>query len=322
MKLVEVPDQTGKVVVITGYRGLAYHTALALAKANAEIILLARNMDKAKESVDKIKEESKNDKITVEYMDLCKFETIRAFANSYIESKRPIHILMNNAGIMAIKERKVTDDGNEIQFQTNYLGHFLLTHLLMPVLKESAPARIICLSSIAHIMPQASIYDDYNLEKNYTPWRAYCQSKLACLLFAKEMSKRLVGTNITINAVHPGVVDTPLWDEYASYVPFGKTLYNLYKKAVMITPEQGAQTQIYVAVSKECETETGNYYADCKKTSSKNRLSYNEKLHRELYEKSLKMVGLESGIEPPQASEKTEETEKVGKTEETAVTEN
>jgi len=309
MKTVEVPDQTGKYIVITGYRGLAYHAALALAKANAEIILLARNVDKAKESAEKIKSESKNEKVTVEYMDLCKFETIHAFAKSYIESKRPIHVLMNNAGIMAIKDRKVTEDGNEIQFQTNYLGHFLLTHLLMPVLKESAPARIVCLSSLAHAMPQASIYDDVNLEKGYTPWKAYCQSKLACLLFAMEMSKRLVGTNITINALHPGVVDTPLWDEYASYVPFGKPIYNLFKKVSMITPEEGAQTQIYVAVSKECETATGNYYSDCKKTKPRNRLTRNTKLHKEFYEKSLKMVGLESGIEPPQASEEAEKTE-------------
>ncbi|KAL6594723.1 hypothetical protein U3516DRAFT_804495 [Neocallimastix sp. 'constans'] len=260
MKLVEVPDQTGKVIVITGYRSLAYYSALALAKANAEIILLARNIDKAQESADKIKKESNNQKVSVEYMDLCKFETIHAFANSYIESKRPIHVLMNNAGVLALKERTVTQDGNEVQFQTNYLGHFLLTHLLMPVLKKSAPARIVCLSSIAHIMPQASIYmDDVNLEKSYTPWKAYCQSKLACLLFAKEISRRLVGTNITINAVHPGIVDTPLWNEYSSYVPFGQTLYGLFKKVTMITPLQGAQSQIYVACSKECETASGIY---------------------------------------------------------------
>jgi len=147
---------------------------------------------------------------------------------------------------------------NIIKFQTNYLGHFLLTHLLLPVLKQSAPARIVCLSSIAHIMPQAAIYmRDLNLEKSYGPWKAYCQSKLACLFFAYEMSKRLKGTNITINAVHPGIVDTTLWDTYASYVPFGQTLYNLLKKIFFITPEQGAQTQIYVATSKECATETG-----------------------------------------------------------------
>jgi len=98
---------------------------------------------------------------------------------------------------------------------------------------------------------------DLNLEKKYNPWRSYCQSKLACLLFAKEMSRRLVGTNITINAVHPGVVDTPLWNEIISYFPFGRKIYPIFRKIVMITPEQGAQTQIYVASSKECETATG-----------------------------------------------------------------
>jgi len=299
MKLVDVPDQTGKVVIITGYKGLAYYTARALAKANAEVILLARSLDKANETVTKLKEETNNQNISVQYMDLCKFDTIRAFAKSYIESKKPIHILMNNAGVMAIKERQVTDDGNEVQFQSNYLGHFLLTHLLLPVLKESAPARIVCLSSTAHMMPQASIFkNDLNLEKGYTPWRGYCQSKLACLLFAYEMSKRLVGTNITINAVHPGVVDTGLWIHYAPYFPFGEKLYNLFRKFFMITPEEGAQTQIYVATSKECETATGHYYSGCKKAISFNYLSYRPALHKELYEMSLKMVGLENGVEP------------------------
>eukprot|EP00833_Pecoramyces_ruminatium_P012546 jgi/Orpsp1_1/1186578/evm.model.d7180000051650.1 len=257
MKIVDVPDQTGKVAIITGYRGLAYYSAKALAKANAEVILLARNIEKAKENVEKLKEETNNQNISVEYMDLCKFESIRAFAKSYLERKKPLHILMNNAGIMAVRERGVTEDGNELQFQTNYLGHFLLTHLLLPALKESAPSRIVCLSSTAHMMPQASIYmKDINLEHSYSPWRGYCQSKLACLFFAYEMSKRLVGTNITINAVHPGVVNTGLWVHFEPYFPFGPTFFNLFKKYFTITPEEGAQTQIYVATSKECETAT------------------------------------------------------------------
>jgi len=248
MKFVEVPDLTGKVAIITGYRGLAYYSAKALAKANAEVILLARNVDKANENVEKLKTETNNQNISVQYMDLCKFDTIRTFAKSYLESKKPLHILINNAGVMAIKERTVTEDGNETQFQTNYLGHFLLTHLLLPALKESAPARIVCLSSTAHIMPQAFIYKkDLNLEKGYTPWKGYCQSKLACLLFAYEMSKRLVGTNITINALHPGIVDTGLWVHYKSYFPFG--LYDFFRKYFMVTAEEGAQTQIYVATS-------------------------------------------------------------------------
>ncbi|ORX79163.1 retinol dehydrogenase 13-like protein [Anaeromyces robustus] len=304
MKIVEVPDQTGKVAIITGYRGLAYYSARALAKANAEIILLARNVEKAKENVEILKKETNNEKISVEYMDLCKFDTIRAFAKSYLESKKPLHILMNNAGVMAIKDRQVTDDGNEVQFQTNYLGHFLLTHLLLPVLRTSAPSRIILLSSTAHMMPQASIYkNDLNLEKSYTPFKGYCQSKLACLLFAYELSRRLVGTNITVNALHPGVVDTGLWIHIIDYFPFGKTLYKWFKKFFFITAEEGAQTQIYVATSKECETETGHYYSNCKKAISFNYLSYKKQLHKELYEKSLEMVGLEKGVDYPEVSQ-------------------
>jgi len=234
-------------------------------------------------------------------MDLCKLDTIRAFAKSYIERKKPLHILMNNAGVMAIQERQVTEDGNEVQFQTNYLGHFLLTHLLLPVLKTSAPARIVCLSSMAHEMPQASIYlNDMNLEHGYSPWKGYCQSKLACLFLAYELSRRLVGTNITINALHPGVVNTGLWVHYAPHFPLGQFFYNLFIKFFTITAEQGARTQIYVATSKECETETGHYYSSCRKSISFNYLSYKKSLHKELYERSLKMVGLEKGVEEPE----------------------
>jgi len=305
MKIVDVPDQTGKVAIITGYRGLAYYSAKALAKANAEVILLARNVDKAKENAETLKKETNNEKISVEYMDLCKFDTIRAFAKSFIESKKPLHILMNNAGVMAIKERLVTDDGNEVQFQTNYLGHFLLTHLLLPVLKTSAPARIVNLSSTAHMMPQASIFkNDLNLEKGYTPFRSYCQSKLACLLFTYELSRRLVGTNITVNGLHPGAVDTGLWVHSSKFFPFGEAGFNWYKKHFLISAEEGAQTQIYVATSKECETETGHYYTNCKKAISFNCLSYRKGIQKELYEKSLEMVGLEKGVELPEDNKK------------------
>jgi len=110
------------------------------------------------------------------------------------------------------------------------------------------------------MMPQASIYlNDMNLEHGYSPWKGYCQSKLACLLFAYELSRRLVGTQITVNALHPGVVNTGLWDHYAPNFPLGSFFFNLFIKYFTITAEQGAQTQIYVATSKECETETGKF---------------------------------------------------------------
>jgi len=302
MKPLEVPDQTGKIAIITGYKGLAYHSAKALLEANAEVIILARSIEKAKENVEKLKSETHNDKISVEYMDLCKFETIHAFAKSYIESKRPLHILMNNAGVLAIPERQVTEDGNEVQFQTNYLGHFLLTHLLLPVLKTSAPSRIVCLSSMVHGMPQASIHlDDMNLEHRYTPFRGYCQSKLACLLFAYELSRRLKDTNITVNAVHPGIVYTDIWNPYIPNIAIGRFVFKLFVKFFALTPEQGARTQIYVATSKECETETGHYYSSCKKSSSWGLLSRKKAFRKELYEKTLEMVGLEKGVEEPEA---------------------
>lgn len=276
-----------------------------MAKANAEVILAARNVEKAEENAQIIREKTGNLKVSVQYMDLCQLDSVRAFAQAYLDSGKPLHTLINNAGVMALKDRSVTADGNELQFQTNYLGHFLLTHLLLPVLKKSEPSRVVCLSSIAHIMPIATVHlKDLNLTKTYSPWKAYCQSKLACLLFAYEMSRRLKGTKVTINAVHPGIVKTNLWDTYSAYTMFKGFFYNLFQKWFMIPPEDGAKTQIYVATCKECETTTGKYYQSCHKSISLNINSYRSSVQRKLYEKSLEMVGLEKGVVPEEDAEK------------------
>lgn len=168
-----------------------------------------------------------------------------------------LHILMNNAGVMAIPGRQTTKDGLELQIGTNHFGHFLLTNLLLDLLKASAPARIINVSSLAHKFGQIN-RDDIQSEQYYHRWSAYGQSKLANILFTRELAKRLEGTNVTANSLHPGAVATEL----------GRHLGILHYLAlpmqvVVKTPRSGAQTQIMLAVDPDLDNVTGKYFADC-----------------------------------------------------------
>lgn len=169
-----------------------------------------------------------------------------------------MHILINNAGVMAIPNRLTTKDGFELQIGTNHFGHFLLTNLLLDTIKASAPARIINVSSLAHKFGKIH-RDDLQLEKgSYTRWVSYGQSKLANILFTRELAKRLNGTNVTVNSLHPGAVATELGRHLGilHYIalPF---------QALVKTPKSGAQTSIMLAVDPDLEKVTGKYFVDC-----------------------------------------------------------
>lgn len=169
-------------------------------------------------------------------------------------------ILINNAGVMAMP-RTVTKDGFEMQLGVNHLGHFLLTNLLLDILKTSAPSRIIVLSSLAHKYGEINS-DDLNSEKGYNKYKAYFQSKLANILFTHELARRLKGTNVTVNAVHPGVVKTDLGRHLVhSYV---KKLIDPFVYYFFKTAKSGAQTTIRLAVDTELDGVTGEYFADCR----------------------------------------------------------
>jgi NAD(P)-dependent dehydrogenase (short-subunit alcohol dehydrogenase family) len=207
----DIPDQSGKLAVVTGATGgLGLETALALAGAGAEVILAARNPDKGREALALIQRHHPQAKVRFEVLDLASLASIHAFADRMLAAGRPVDILINNAGVMALPKRRTTADGHEMQFGTNYLSHFALTARLLPLL-SAARARVVQLSSIAHKEGRIRL-DDLNYQDGYRAWPVYAQSKLAMLMFALELQRRsdAAGWGLTSVAAHPGVSRTDL----------------------------------------------------------------------------------------------------------------
>lgn len=208
----EIPSQLGKTAVVTGATGgLGYETALALAKAGAEVILTGRDDRKGQSAIEKISREVIGAKISYEHLDLASLASIADFAQR-MGVRQSLDLLINNAGVMALPRRQTTADGFEMQFGTNYLGHFALTARLMPLLRRSSGPRVVSVSSLAH---RTGFIDFGDLQgaRAYSPWKAYGQSKLACLIFALELQRRsdAGGWNLTSNAAHPGFSRTNLF---------------------------------------------------------------------------------------------------------------
>jgi NAD(P)-dependent dehydrogenase (short-subunit alcohol dehydrogenase family) len=208
----EIPSQLGKMAVVTGATGgLGYETALALAKAGAEVILTGRDDRKGQSAIEKIGREVIGAKISYVHLDLASLASIADFAQR-MGVRQSLDLLINNAGVMALPRRQTTADGFEMQFGTNYLGHFALTARLMPLLRRSSGPRVVSVSSLAH---RTGFIDFGDLQgaRAYSPWKAYGQSKLACLIFALELQRRsdAGGWNLTSNAAHPGFSRTNLF---------------------------------------------------------------------------------------------------------------
>ncbi|KAJ8336728.1 hypothetical protein SKAU_G00379480 [Synaphobranchus kaupii] len=274
----------GKTVIITGANtGIGKETTKDLAKRGARIIMACRDMEKAEAAQKEIIEDSRNQNIVIRKLNLADTKSVREFAEVINKEEKQVNILINNAGIMMCPFSK-TVDGFEMQFGVNHLGHFLLTHLLFDLVKKSAPARIINLSSMAHSWGTINL-EDINSEKTYNDRKAYAQSKLANVLCAQSLAKRLQGTGVTVYAVHPGVVQTelarhlstPLKVAFAVVKPFTKTAV------------QGAQTSIYCAVAPELEKESGQYYSDCAHATSA-RAARDDVMAQKLWELSCQML--------------------------------
>ena len=208
----EIPSQLGKTAVVTGSTGgLGYETVLALAKAGADIILTGRDDRKGRSALDKISREVIGARIRYEHLDLASLASIADFAQR-MQVRQSLDLLINNAGVMALPRRQTTSDGFEMQFGTNYLGHFALTARLMPLLRRSSGPRVVSVSSLAHRTGSID-FGDLQGTRLYSPWKAYGQSKLACLMFALELQRRsdAAGWNLTSNAAHPGFSRTNLF---------------------------------------------------------------------------------------------------------------
>jgi retinol dehydrogenase-14 len=269
-----------RIVLITGATsGIGKETARALVEKGFQVILVSRNEAKLKKTSVELEKSSKNTSIDTILCDLSSQESIRQLSDTIHTKYDRIDVLINNAGLI-IAPRRTTVDGLEYTFALNHLGYFLLTGLLLDLLKAGKSARIVNVSSRAH--QRGHIYfEDLMLEKNYTAMKAYSQSKLANVLFTYELAGRLEGTGITVNCLHPGVVRSN----------FGMELPGLMKTAMLIarpfflSPSQGAQTSIYLASSSGVADITGKYFVKKQEVSSSPE-SYDEDIARRLWEVS------------------------------------
>ena len=211
--IADIPPQTGKRAVITGSTGgLGFETARVLAQKGADVVLVGRNDAKGHAAVEKIRGQILGATISYETLDLASLASVADFAKRLTASGSPLDLLINNAGVMALPKRQVTADGFEMQFGTNYLGHYALTAHLLPLLRRSGVSRVVSLSSIAHRLSFMH-FSDLQGERLYSPLKAYGQSKLAMLMFALELQRRsaAAGWNLMSLAAHPGWARTDLF---------------------------------------------------------------------------------------------------------------
>jgi NAD(P)-dependent dehydrogenase (short-subunit alcohol dehydrogenase family) len=208
----DMPSQSGKLAVVTGATGgLGYETALALASAGAEVLVTGRNGEKGRVAIERIKRAVPSAKVSFAMLDLASLASVRAFAASMITNGRPLDLLINNAGVMDLPTRRLTEDGFEQQFGTNHLGHFALSGLLQPLLRKAEAPRVVNVSSLAHRGGKID-FGNLQAERTYRSWAAYQQSKLANLLFTFELQRRsdAHGWGLMSNAAHPGYARTEL----------------------------------------------------------------------------------------------------------------
>jgi NAD(P)-dependent dehydrogenase (short-subunit alcohol dehydrogenase family) len=210
-KTSDIPPQHGRSVVVTGTGGLGYEDALVLAATGADVIIAGRNPQKGKQAAARIREAVPNASVQFEVLDLANLASIEAFGTRMRAKRESLDLLINNAAVMTPPERKTTDDGFELQFGTNYLGHFALTNQLLPLLRKARSPRVVTLSSIANRDGKID-FEDLQAERAYKSMVVYSQSKLACLMFALELQRRsdAGGWGITSIAAHPGLSRTDL----------------------------------------------------------------------------------------------------------------
>lgn len=282
-----LPSQEGRVALITGANtGIGLITARELARAGARVFIACRSVERAKEAAANIAQVTGKQVESLE-LDLGELASVRRAAQSFLERDLPLHLLINNAGLAG--KRGITKDGFELTFGTNHLGHFLLTQLLLPRIKQSAPARIVTVASKAHYRAPGI---DFSAQRGSTPSMTglpeYGVSKLANILFSAELSRRLAGSGVTTYSLHPGVVATDVWRNVPVF------LRGLIKLG-MISPEAGARTTLYCATAPALANETGLYYDD-QKVKAPSEVAEDIGLARTLWAKSEEWTGLTSNV--------------------------
>lgn len=253
-----IPSQKGRSAVITGTGGLGFEDALALARAGASVILAGRNALKGAEAVARIRAAKPDAQVGFEELDLADLASVSAFGARMVANHASLDLLINNAGVMVPPNRQETADGFELQWGTNYLGHFALTAHLLPLLRKGEGSRVVTLSSVA--ARSGSIdFDDLNAEQSYRSMSAYRQSKLACLMFALEMQRRSEAGawGVASIAAHPGVARTDLLHNAPGRISLAglsrSLLWFMFQPAA-----QGALPTLFAATSPDAEA--GRYY--------------------------------------------------------------
>lgn len=271
-------DMSGKTCLVTGATsGIGKVTATALAAQGAQVVITGRNQEKLDASLQEIIAATGNQQIHALCADFSDLQQVRSMAAAYREHFTRLDVLVNNAGGF-FNARRMTPYGVEMSFLVNHLAPFLLTNLLLETIIASAPARIVNLSSEAHQYDRMD-FEDLSFQRGYVGIKGYARSKLANVLFTYELSRRLEGKNVTVNAVHPGEVATNIWRTNFGFIgPALKWVMGFF----YLTPEEGAETSIYVASSPDVEGITGKYFSE-KEAVPSSPLSYDEEVARKLW---------------------------------------
>ncbi len=273
-----------KTVLVTGASvGIGRATAIELARRGAHVLMASRNAERGAEARVDLLAEVPGAKTELLVADLSTVEGVRSLAEQARQHTDRLDVLVNNAGVYT-RSYVATADGLETQFAVNHLAPFLLTNLLRDLLVRSTPARVVTVSSEAHKRGRM-MFDDLQRERNYSGLQAYAQSKLANLLFNRELARRLRGTGVTANAVHPGVVATRLL--FDGFAPLRLL------KPFLKTPESGARTSVFVAAAPSVERLTGLYYIDCAPARS-SPAARDDDAARRLWRISAELTGLDS----------------------------
>jgi NAD(P)-dependent dehydrogenase (short-subunit alcohol dehydrogenase family) len=249
----------GKVCIVTGASaGIGLVTARELAKKGATVVAVARDPERGAAAVRRIQRESGSESVSLELADMASQKQIRSLAEKLLDEQPRIDVLVNNAGAIQ-GDRTMTEDGLETTFAVNHLGYFLLTTLLLDRLRASAPARIVNVASEAH-RGQSLDFDDLQGERSYSAFGAYGRSKLANILFTLELAKRLEGSGVTANSLHPGVVATQFGQSGHWFMRIGTRI----ARPFFIGADKGARTSVFLASSPDVEGVSGLYFKDAK----------------------------------------------------------
>ena len=285
-----VPDLTGKVIVVTGANaGIGKETAVALASMGASVVMTARDRQKGDVALEEVRSRSGSETVMLGDLDLASLDSVRAFAGWFLERFDRLDVLVNNAGLV-LDERRLTTDGFEVMFGVNHLGHFLLTDLLRDRLVESAPSRVVVVSSFVHRLALGGLRDeDARGRRRFVGFPAYCRSKLANVLFAAELARRLDGTGVTVHAVHPGSINSSFGGEGDTGI-LGWAI-GTFGRWVLTSPEGGARGSVHLASSNDPEVadSTGAYFSKTRRRRA-SRQARDEKAARHLWELSERLL--------------------------------